>query len=71
MKIKLDFDNKEIEVIGKVVVEELFKKVEELGLNTTEWNFVTKVEYITQSPLTITTTPYQPDPPYQPNKIWY
>lgn len=73
MKIKLDFEKKEIEVIGKVIVIDLFEKIEELGLDVNEWNFVTKAEFIYNNSLNtyITAPHHQPKTPYQPNKVWY
>lgn len=76
MKIKLDFEKKEIEVIGKVIVIDLFEKIEELGLDVNEWNFVTSVEYLINSNSNKSTITSYPAPiPYtpltMPDKIWY
>ena len=57
MKIKLDFDNKKIEVEGGVKIGELIKKLRGLNIDIDEWTLETN---------TVISYNYNPYYPYYP-----
>jgi hypothetical protein len=66
MKIKVDFDTKQIEIIGEVNLGEFSRKIMDLGLDVEEWSVITKVEYVLGNIFTTPNiTPYRnPFEPY-------